>query len=136
MYLRKTKIFKDGKEHVYWRLVESIRTANGPRQRAVACLGELNEKQQKGWKQVANQVDGKPIIRGLFDDDEDARVERVKIGKVRVERMRQFGDVWLGLALWRKLGLDEFFAKQMERGREEIDWDVMSCVSTIARFCL
>ena len=43
--------------------------------------------------------------------------------------------MWLGMALWRKLGLDEFFAKQMDQGRETIDWDVMSCVSTIARFC-
>ena len=135
LYLRKTKIFKDGKEHIYWSLVESIRTARGPRQKTVACLGELNEKQRKTWKQVANQVDGKPIIRGLFDREEDQRVEAVKIGKVRVERLRRFGDVWLGLALWRKLGLDEFFAKQMDRGRETIDWDVMSCVSTIARFC-
>lgn len=135
MYLRKTKIFKDGKGHTYWRLVESIRTARGPRQRTVACLGELNEKQRKSWKQVANQVDGKPIIRGLFAPDEDGRVEAVKIGKVRVERMRRFGDVWLALTLWRKLGLDEFFAKQMDRGREAIEWDVMSCVSTIARFC-
>jgi transposase len=98
-------------------------------------LGELNEKQKKGWKQVANQVDGKPIIRGLFDSEEDQRVEAVQIGKVRVERMRRFGDVWLALALWRKLGLDEFFAQQMDRGRETIDWDTMSCVSTIARFC-
>lgn len=135
MYLRKTKIFKDGKEHVYWRLVESIRTARGPRQRTVACLGELNEKQQKSWVRIANQVDGKPIIRGLFDSEEDQRVEAVKIGKVRVERIRRFGDAWLALALWRKLGLDEFFATQMEPGREAIDWDVMSCVSTIARFC-
>jgi len=135
LYLRKTKIFKDGKEHIYWSLVESIRTAKGPRQRTVACLGELNEKQRKSWKRIANHVDGKPIIRGLFDSEEDERVEAVKIGKVRVERMRRFGDVWLGLALWRKLGLDEFFARQMERGREAIEWDVMSCVSTIARFC-
>ena len=86
LYLRKTKIFKDGKEHIYWSLVESIRTVRGPRQKTVACLGELNEKQQKGWKRVANQVDGKPIIRGLFDSEEDQRVEAVKIGKVRVER--------------------------------------------------
>ena len=135
MYLRKTRIFKDGKGHVYWSLVESIRTASGPRQRTVACLGELNEKQQKSWKQVANQVDGKPIIRGLFDEADDSRVERVQIGKVRVERVRRFGDLWLALALWRKLGLDEFFSRHMERGREVIDWDVMSCVTTIARFC-
>lgn len=135
MYLRKTKIFKDGKEHIYWSLVESIRTARGPRQRTVACLGELNEKQRKSWERVANQVDGKPIIRGLFDSEEDQRVEAVKIGKVRVERVRRFGDLWLALALWRKLELDEFFARQMERGREAIDWDVMSSVSTIARFC-
>ena len=81
LYLRKARIFKDGKEHIYWSLVESVRTANGPRQLTVACLGELNESQQKKWKVVANQVGGKPIIRGLFDSGESKESKRCRLGK-------------------------------------------------------
>ncbi len=50
-------VVADGKEHIYWSLVESVRIASGPRQRTVVCLGELNESQQKKWKGVANQVE-------------------------------------------------------------------------------
>jgi len=42
MYLRKVKRHKDGKTHGYWALVESYRTARGPRQRVVAYLGEMD----------------------------------------------------------------------------------------------
>jgi hypothetical protein len=34
---------KNGKRHGYWALVESYRTARGPRQRVVAHLGEVDE---------------------------------------------------------------------------------------------
>jgi hypothetical protein len=43
MYLRRCYRKKDGKRHGYWALVESYRTARGPRQRMVAYLGEVDE---------------------------------------------------------------------------------------------
>ena len=42
MFLRKLRVHKDGKEHSYWSLVEMVRTADGPRQRTLCYLGELN----------------------------------------------------------------------------------------------
>ena len=42
MYLRRCYRTKDGKRHVYWALVRSVRTARGPRQEVVAYLGELD----------------------------------------------------------------------------------------------
>jgi hypothetical protein len=42
MFLRKLRVHKDGKERGYWSLVETIRTADGPRQRTLCYLGELN----------------------------------------------------------------------------------------------
>src|SRR3979411_2668564 len=42
MFLRKLRVHKDGKEHGYWSLVETVRTADGPRQRTLCYLGELN----------------------------------------------------------------------------------------------
>ena len=43
MYVRRCYREKNGKRHAYWALVESYRTARGPRQRVVAYLGELDE---------------------------------------------------------------------------------------------
>lgn len=52
-----------------------------------------------------------------------------------MERLRSFGDVYLSLALWRRLQLDRFFSEAMEPGREEIPWATMACILTLARFC-
>ena len=41
VFLKKLQRRKNGKEHVYWALVESYRTPRGPRNRVVAYLGEL-----------------------------------------------------------------------------------------------
>jgi len=44
MFLRAHGRQKDGKNHTYWSLVETVRTPDGPRQRTVCYLGELNDK--------------------------------------------------------------------------------------------
>ena len=49
MFLRPHARNKDGKEHTYWSLVETVRTGNGPRQRTVCYLGELNGSAQARW---------------------------------------------------------------------------------------
>jgi hypothetical protein len=41
---------KNGKRHAYWALVESQRTANGPRQRIIGYLGALPGTFRKGVK--------------------------------------------------------------------------------------
>src|SRR6516225_3126943 len=49
MFLRKLRVQKDGKEHSYWSLVETVRTADGPRQRTLCYLGELNSSAHARW---------------------------------------------------------------------------------------
>ncbi|MHB1794831.1 MAG: hypothetical protein ACYCPO_07670 [Acidobacteriaceae bacterium] len=49
MYLRPHNRSKDGKAHAYWSLVETVRTADGPRQRTICYLGELNGSAQARW---------------------------------------------------------------------------------------
>ena len=49
MFLRPHQRSKDGKEHTYWSLVETVRTVNGPRQRTLCYLGELNGSAQARW---------------------------------------------------------------------------------------
>jgi transposase len=59
----------------------------------------------------------------------------VDFSKVRVERVRDFGKVYVALALWRRLGLHTFFSEQIRQGREEIDWARVACILGIGRFC-
>ena len=49
MFLRPHHRDKDGKRHTYWSLVETIRTPDGPRQRTLCHLGELNDSPQARW---------------------------------------------------------------------------------------
>ena len=56
MFLRPNHRGKDGKEHTYWSLVESVRTPDGPRQRTLCPLGELNFGEVKFL-----DADGNPV---------------------------------------------------------------------------
>ena len=49
MFLRANHREKDGKRHTYWSLVETVRTPDGPRQRTLCHLGELNDSAQARW---------------------------------------------------------------------------------------
>ena len=52
MFLRRYHKTKDGKQHTYYALVESVRTDAGPRQQIVAYLGELNHDQERRWQRT------------------------------------------------------------------------------------
>jgi hypothetical protein len=41
---------KDGKDHHYYSLVESVRTSRGPQHRTLAYLGELNSSTESAWR--------------------------------------------------------------------------------------
>ena len=76
----------------------------------------------------------------LFDpppheDPADEEFVEVNLQGVRFERLRDFGDVWLALGLWRLLGLDTLLAEKMPDGRQEISWAAVAAIRTIARFC-
>lgn len=133
MYLRRCYRNKDGKRHAYWALVESFRTARGPRQRVVAWLGELNEKGRLGVRRGASRSEAL-YQRCLFEDSEAEWIE-VDLKRVAVERTRRFGGPWLGLELLRRLEMETFIAAAMPGGREEIPWAVMSMVLVLGRLC-
>lgn len=141
MFLRRYERRKHGKRHTYWALVESIRTARGSRQRVVAYLGELKKSEQNGWAWLGRRLDRKDRPQpSLFDppaypEPDDREPALVKLKGVRLERSRDFGDVWLALGLWRLLGLDELLTGLMPAGREEVPWPVVAAILTVARFC-
>jgi transposase len=144
MFLRAHHRTKDGKRHTYFTLVESRRTARGPRQRIVAELGELSADQQRRWQRTAifhtRHEDGQQLP--LFLDDEhaplpdDPDVVRVHLGKVGWTHARAFGDVWLGLELWRKVGLEEIVARHLPTGRETVPPASMVAIEVVARLCV
>ena len=131
MYVRRCYREKNGKRHAYWALVESYRTARGPRQRVVAYLGELDEHGRVGVQQAAQPAS---IGQGdLFQQSASPEWVEVDIRGVRVERSRQFGGYWLGLALLRQLGLPELLDELLPQGREGIGWSVMVQVLVLGR---
>ena len=144
MFLKRCARKKNGKPHAYWQLVESYRTPRGPRHRVVAYLGELDASEHRGWGRLALHLDGKAAVKAqqlmLFDtvdthnNDPVPQYVEVDLKGVRVERTQDFGDVFLALTLWRMLGFDELFSKNLPAGREEVSWSLMACVLTIARF--
>lgn len=138
MYLRHTTLRKNGKTHVYWRLVRSVRHGRKVVQETVAQLGELDAQGRANAKALARSLTGDACSdaqRGLFEDDETSAAVPVHLGKVRLERSRAFGAVWLGWLLWRALKLDEVLGALMPEGRETVRWADVIAILAIGRLC-
>ena len=79
MFLRPNHRGKDGKGHTYWSLVETVRTADGPRQKTLCYLGELNISAQARWVRTVE----------VFNDQGEAQQlklfpSHVEIGRAHV----------------------------------------------------
>lgn len=143
MFLRKKRSLVAGEAYEYWSLCESVRTTKGPRQRVVACLGKLDEEEVRrgGWEDIETLLSGSPLSRlrqmhfGEGVPSPTPRWEKVDVGAVSVERVREFGSVYLPLALWHRLGLGKLLAEIIEAGREVVDWPTVASVLVSARFC-
>jgi transposase len=136
VYLRHSKVRKDGKTHTYWRLVRSVRRNGKVTQETVAQLGELDAEGRAKAKALARQITGRGAQQELFEKPgtEDA-VVAVCLNQLRLERGRAFGDVWLGWTLWRALRLDVLCEELLGAGREAVPWSKMASVLVIARLC-
>jgi transposase len=140
MYLRRNTKTKNGADYDCWTLVESVRTARGPRQRIVATIGKLpglDREERIGWDEIGRILSGKPRPEpGLFHQPEEPPSwATVNVSGVSVERLRHFGDVYLGLLLWNRLGLASFCRETMSPGREDVPWSIMASILVLARFC-
>ena len=144
MFLRRNDRQKDGKGHTYWSLVETVRTPDGPRQRTLCYLGELNGSAQARWLktiEVFNEQ-GESHQLKLFPSDvaapeDDAAVARVRLDQVRLERSRWFGDCFLGLELWKRLELDGFWEALLDRPDDaaEVPWSRIAALLAVNRLC-
>lgn len=140
MFLKAHRRCKDGKQHRYYSLVESVRTARGPQHRTLAYLGELNASSESAWRRavsVFNQ-EGTEYQLELFASNAEQvpsgeRVAQVLLDRVSWQRPRDFGEVFLAQHLWRLLGLDKLLSRLLAGGQEEVGWDVMAFILCTAR---
>jgi transposase len=138
MYLRHTRVRKNGKTHTYWLLVRSVRVGGKVRQEVVAALGKLDAKGRRRARAYADKITGRRLQPSLFEPREEAvaDIESVQLKAVRIERARRFGDVYLGLALWHALQLDDAFDRLIPGGREDIGWSSLAAALVICRLCM
>jgi transposase len=143
MFLRRYTRTKDGKKHTYYALVESVRTEAGPRQHVVAYLGELNHDQERRWQRttVFHNRQGEDRQLRLFPDAEtvdlpdDPDVARIRLSSVGWTNRRDFGDIWLGLWLWKFLHLDEIVDRHVPQGMETVRPADIVAIEVINRLC-
>jgi len=133
---------KDGKDHTYWSLVETVRTADGPRQKTLCYLGELNTSAQARWLRTVEVFNdqGEAQQLKLFPSHvaappDDPQVARVLVNRVRLERTRQFGACYLGLQLWKRLELDRFFEQAVDEDPADVPWSRVAALLAINRLC-
>ena len=142
MFLRSHARNKDGKEHAYWSLVETVRTPAGPRQRKLCYLGELNGSAQQRWLKTIEVFNGQGETTQLklFPAEaeapaDDPAVARVLVEKVRLERTRQFGACFWGWELWKQLRLDRFYEEAVDSQEADVPWSRVAAVLAINRLC-
>lgn len=135
MFLRCSKRRKDGKEHLYWSVVENRRlSGNRIVQRHVLYLGELNGRQEASWRKtvaVFSEDADTPQQVALFPEEhapeasgaEELPIVRIKLAQMALRKPRQWGACWLGCQLWQQLGLDEFWSARLPASREGTRWD-------------
>src|ERR1700681_4496596 len=143
MFLRRYTRTLAGKKLTYFALVESVRTPEGPRQRVVAHLGELNHDQERRWQRtlVCHNRQGASLAVLLFPNDsdpglaDDADVVRIRLSKVGWTNARNFGDVYLARWLWRYLKLDDIVERHLPIGKHTVRPADIVAIEVINRLC-
>jgi hypothetical protein len=142
MFLRSKGRFKNGKWHRYWSVVENRRlAAERVVQRQVLYLGEINDDQEAAWRkslEVLDEQRQQTCQMSLFPEDRQIPADAVnalslRMTELRLHRARAFGDCWLGLTLWRQLGLDRFWANCLADQPGDVPWEQVLAILAINR---
>jgi transposase len=143
MFLKTHRIRKDGKEHIYYSLCESLRVSRfRVTQRTVLHLGELNTTQMDRWERTIETVheDGQRQQLRLFTDREGQApaaddVAEVILSSLVVRRPRRFGECWIGCKLWEDLGLRAFWDQALGEQRGQVPWAKVVELLVVNRLC-
>ena len=131
MFLRSNKRIKDGKEHIYYSVVESRRVSRKRvEQKQVLYLGEINTNQQAAWRktlEVFDEQQGRYTPVSLFPEDREIPADaldsvQVKLSGMKLERPRAYGNCWLGCQMWEQLELSQFWIQKLPKKRESVAW--------------
>jgi hypothetical protein len=102
----------------------------------------LNSSTQARWQKTIEVFNehGESRQLKLFPSaveppSDDPNVARVLLDKVRLERARQLGNCFLGLELWQRLGLDDFWERLLDHEPAEVPWSRVAAVLAINRLC-
>ncbi len=139
MYIRKVIKKSAHKEREVFRLVESYRTVNGPRQRTILTLKDFDVP-QKMWKTLADAIEAK--LRGqlvlylekeidflaehyssliqekrlseqrnmeTIIETDEPEYERVDLRSVKNKNIRTVGAEYVGLSVYNELGFNDLF---------------------------
>jgi hypothetical protein len=113
-----------------------VRRGRKVMQETVAQLGELDGQGRARARSLALRITGRDEQYELFEAPAAAgEAAAVRLDRIRLERARRFGDVWLGWRLWQALGLDRFCDAHLAAGREQVPWAAMAAILVIARLC-
>jgi hypothetical protein len=142
MFLRTKRRFKNGKWHRYYSVVENRRLpGNRVVQRQVLYLGEINDTQEAAWRRTLEVFDERRQSSdemSLFPEDREIPPDAVnalslRMSELKLRRARSYGDGWLGVMLWRELGLDRFWVDRLADQRGEVPWERVAAVLAINR---
>lgn len=130
MYLKCHGRFKDGKEHRYRSIVESVPTRRGVMKRQLLYLGEINDSQRAQWcsaLDVLDEADDSVRQMTLFPEDRTPPPEvrnpvQIRLNQMTLRHPRQWGGCWLALELWNQLGLDGFWRALLPASRKGTEW--------------
>lgn len=142
MYLKCNRRIKDGKEHRYWSVVESVRTKRGVMKRQLLYLGELNDSQKVQWCSALDVLDeSNDSFRqmSLFPEDRTPPPEvshpvQIRLSQLSLRHPRQWGGCWLAMELWNQLDLDRFWEPRLPASRKGTGW--LSVLKTLTAYRL
>lgn len=144
MFIRKTVSRHNGRSYTTYLLVESVRTAQGPRQRTICSLGDLSPGPRQKWLGLVNRVEAAfqgqvpldgpdALVEGIVDKirsaeprlRQDDDIVAVHTDQVSLEKAREAGPVHVGHQMWRRLGLGEILLHSGLSARARLLSEVM-----------
>lgn len=151
MYLRSTVVKTKRKTFRYWKLVETVRTEKGPRQRVIAHLGDLTRFGPDDWQELADRM-GSPEIAGklqrrvkqggrkgrppswtLEDIVDEGETVTIRLDSIRLKDPRDFGDVYVGLQIWKHLGLGKLMEELLREEEADVPVSLMAALIAVNR---
>jgi len=143
MFLKPNKRFKDGKQHIYYTLTESLRV--NKRRTVQRTILQLTTSQHHRWRHPLDVINERSEARQmelLTEQEhqrrgcpEDPDVVAIRLWSLEVTNCREFGSCWIGVKLWELLDLDRFWFEQLGELRGEVPWEKVAELLGVNRLC-